>query len=205
MIAAGLVYRVFAFAALCCGPSVLAFAEEANCDQIASMSRIARAQSGVALADRKAAGDSYRAQVVFASRTFEIHSTDRPSAIRLLDLIPKNDAQETTWITFGDSLCDDESLSDMKVLGQLGRNLSRDLARAVLLVPNRMEQYVSFSIVSARDPESDYAVHMRTVCETRKKVFSHAVNALGPDQRAWFVKHVLDPAGCRVSALPEAH
>ena len=67
-----------------------------------------------------------------------------------------------------------------------------------------MQIFVSYAIEATQDPHSDYAVQMRGVCEVRHPAFQKAVNELPPDKRGWFEKHILDPVGCRVRALPEA-
>lgn len=200
-----MVPKLFALMVMCFGMPVWACAQGESCEQIASMARMASARSSEALnAEKQMAGDSYRAQVTFASRAVELHPKDPESAVRLLNLIPKNDVQKSAWMTFGDSLCDRESISEMKALGRLGGNLSGNLARAVVIVPDRMQIFVSYAIEATQDPHSDYAVQMRGVCEVRHPAFQKAVNELPPDKRGWFEKHILDPVGCRVRALPEA-
>ena len=51
---------------------------------------------------------------------------------------PRDDAQHTAWMTMGDSLYDAESVDEMKSLEALGDRLPHDLARAVLLVPDKL-------------------------------------------------------------------
>jgi hypothetical protein len=155
-------------------------------------------------AEKEKAGDSYRAQVVLAARSLELRPTDKRAAVLLLNLIPQDDAQHTTWITLGDVLCSAESVSDMKSLGRLGERLPRDLARAVLLVPDKLPGYVAYAPTSVQDPHSDYAVQMQSVCRAKHPEFVKAVEGLPTDKRDWFVKHVLNPDRCHALALPEA-
>lgn len=181
------------------------FAQEPSCEQVASMASMARSRSSIALAvEKRKAGDSYRAQVVFASRLLELHPKEKSAAIQLLNLIPKDDAQQTTWMTLGDSLCSAETVADMKSLGRIGESLPRNLAKAVLLVPDKLPGYVSYASTSVRDPHSDYAVRMQTVCRAKHAEFVKAVEGLSTDKKDWFVRHVLNPEGCRALALPEA-
>lgn len=185
-----------------CGASS---AQELNCDQAAAMARMARARSSAMVAaEKQKAGDSYRAQVVFAARSLELRPMDKKAAVLLLNLIPQDDAQHTTWMTLGDALCSGESAADMKSLGRLGEHLPRDLAKAVLLVPDKLPSYVSYAPTSVQDPHSDYAVQMQTVCRAKHPSFVKAVEELPADKRDWFVKHVLNPDGCHALALPEA-
>jgi hypothetical protein len=120
-------------AVVVCGASGAGLcAQEPNCDQTAAMARMTRAKSSEAvIAEKQKAGDSYRAQVVFAARSLELRPTDKAAAVLVLNLIPQNDGQQTTWMTLGDSLCDSESVADMKSLGRVGDHLPRDLTKAV--------------------------------------------------------------------------
>jgi hypothetical protein len=193
-------------AVVVCGTSGAGLcAQEPNCDEAAAMTRMARAKSSEAVTVAKQkAGDKYRAQVVFAARSFELRPTDKSAAVLLLNLIPQDDGQQTTWMTLGDSLCDSESVADMKSLGELGDRLPRDLAKAVLLAPDRLPGYVAYAPTSVQDPHSDYAVQMQTVCRAKHSEFVKAVEGLPIDKRDWFVKHILNPEECHALALPEA-
>ncbi len=169
------------------------------------MARMARSRSSIALAvQKRKAGDSYLAQVVFASRLLEIHPKEKSAAIHLLDLIPKDNAQQTTWLSLGDSLCSAETVADMTSLGRIGESLPRNLAKAVLLVPDKLTGYVSYASTSVQDPHSDYALRMQTVCRVKHAEFVKAVEGLSTDKKNWFVRHVLNPEGCRTPSLPEA-
>jgi len=180
-------------------------AQEPSCGQIASMARMARARSNTELiADELNAGKNYRAQVVFAALHFELDPANKHAAEALLILIPKDDAQHLVWMTFGDSLCDAEPIENMKSLGRLGERLSRDLARATLLVPEKMRAYVSYASTAVQDPHNDYAEQMRTVCRANHTGFTKAIEAMPEKDRTWFVGHIFNPVGCRTLAFPEA-
>jgi hypothetical protein len=180
-------------------------ASNAPCDQVHAIAQMARANSLAVLAKAKRnAGTSYRAEVVLGARSFELQPGNRSAAIALLELVPQNDVQHVTLMTLGDSLCDSESVADMKSLGRVGDRLPHDLAQAVMLVPDRLPGYVAYAATSVHDPHSDYAVQMQTVCRAKHPEFVKAVEGLPTDQRDWFVKHVLNPDGCHALALPEA-
>jgi hypothetical protein len=166
---------------------------------------MARAKSTAQLAAEKLkAGNDYRAMVVFASRSLELQPRSRRLATLLLGLIPRDDAQQTVWMTLGDSLCGTEPLSDMRSLGRLGGNLPRDLAEAVLVVPGRLPDYVAYSVTSVQDPHSDYALQMQRVCGAEHSAFVRAVDGLEPESKDRFLKHVFDPRRCHALALPES-
>ncbi len=180
-------------------------AQEPNCEEVAAMARVARAKTGAAVAaERRRAGDTYRARLVFASRELELNPVGKEAAVRLVGLIPKDQQQHVVWMTLGDSLCDQEPLSEMESLGQLRDRLPRDLAEAVLRAPEKLPDYVAYALTSVQDPDSDYAVQMQTVCRQRHSEFVGAVNTLPPDKRAWFSKHILDLDHCRALTLPES-
>jgi hypothetical protein len=82
----------------------------------------------------------------------------------LLALIPKNEAQQNVAMTLGDSLCDGESLADMKSLSRVNAGLARQFRKAVALAPHFMSTYVAYSLDAVADPHSDYAVEMKNVC-----------------------------------------
>ena len=166
---------------------------------------MARATSAVALtAAKQEAGDSYRAQVVFAARSFELRPTDKAAAALLLNLIPQDDAQHETLVTFGTSECDSEAVADMTALGRVRERLPRALAKAVLLVPEKLPSYVAYAATAVQDPHNDYAVQMQSVCRAKHPEFVKAADGLPSDKKDWFVKHVFNPEGCRVVAFPEA-
>ncbi|MGD0627984.1 MAG: hypothetical protein ABR987_01450 [Terracidiphilus sp.] len=176
-----------------------------NRDQIARMARMARAKSTAQLmVEQRMAGDDYRVQIVSAARQLELVQSDKRSAVALLELIPKNDVQKAVWMTFGDSLCDVESISDMKSLGRLGDRLPHDLAMAVILIPEKMYEYVAYANQATQDPHNDYAMQMKTVCRINHEGFTKAIEELPEGQRDWFVKHIVNPDGCHTLALPEA-
>lgn len=199
------ILKLLVAAVLSLTPARPALAYDKNCEEITAMAKIARARSSMATASQQEkAGQSYRALLVLRARSFELRPRDKSAAVLLLSLIPQNDDQQTTWVTLGDSLCNDESLVDMKSLSQLGEHLPRDLARAVLLAPEKLSDYVAYASTSVQDPHSDYAAQMQIVCRANHAGFVKAVGKLQADKKDWFARHILNPDGCRAIALPEA-
>jgi len=184
---------------------VISSAQDLNCREVSAMARMTRATSSESLiAEMEKAGNSYRAHLVFVSRLFELNPSSRSNATKLLDLIPKDDAQHLVWMTFGDSFCQAESFNEMNTLDRLGSRLPHDLARAVLIVPERMVDYISYAHTSVQDPHSDYAVQMKSVCRANHMDFMKAVNKFSADDKKWFVTKIFNPAGCEPLILPEA-
>jgi hypothetical protein len=175
-----------------------------NCGQVAAMANMARAKSSAELNTwKQKSGESYRAQIVYTFRFFELHPADHRTASAILGMIPPKKDQETDWDGFDTALCHDESDRDTITLADLAWRRPRDLARAVLVVPEKMLDYVSYAYESVQDPENDYAVQMKAVCRADHVDFVKAVNKLSPDNMKWFVTRIFNPVGCHPLALPE--
>jgi len=179
-------------------------AEEPNCSEIHAVAGMAGAKSTTLLMSwKQKAGDGYRSDVVFAFRFFELHPDNQHAASAVLDLIPKDREQDSVWHETGALLCPNESSEDMIVLGKFGVHLPHDLARAVLLVPSKMFDYVSYANLSCGDPDSDYAVQMQAVCRSKHQEFLRAVDQLPDDAKKWFLSSTFNPDGCHALAFPE--
>jgi hypothetical protein len=200
---------------LCSASCASLLAQETSCSEVDSIGRIARARSSAGLvAEKQRAGKSYRVQVIFAARQFELDQRNENAAALLLGLIPQNDAQQLVWMTLGESLCDAEPVQDIMLLGRLRDRLAHDLASAVILVPKKMQAYVSYAAEAVQDPHNDYAIQMQRVCRSHHVAFASAVKQLGDGSPEvgtfatassdWFRTHILDPKSCRAVALPEA-
>jgi hypothetical protein len=180
-------------------------AQDLDCNRISTISNMAVAKSTPELEKwRKDSGGSYLARLVFSSRLFELEPKHGSAASNLLAFVPPDKKEEAFWHTLDGFLCEKETVKEVKTLAELQARLPRDLARAVLLVPAKMPEYVSYAYTSIQDPHSDYALQMRSVCQARSKPFVAAVNSLPSDDRRWFIKKIFDPRGCHALALPEA-
>jgi len=190
--------------ALLAGLCKLLPAQKLDCSEVDAMAKMSHAISSRELAAQNSkAGNSYRAQVIYAVKLAELYPEDHNNAVRLLSLIPRNDEEYRKLMTLGDQLCGTESYSEMKTLGQIMDRLPRDLTRAVLLAPDRIPEYVAFSITSVRDLHSDYAIQMQKVCRAKHSQFIKAVVELPEEKRDQFLKYIFDPEGCNALTLPE--
>jgi hypothetical protein len=186
-------------------PCKVLSAQKPNCGEIDAIARMARAVSTAELAAHKLnAGESYRAQLVYAAKLIELAPQRQDAAILLLNLIPKDEQQQHVLMTLGEHHCETESYHEMKMLAQLEERLPRDLARAVLMVPAKIPEYVAYSVTSVEDPHSDYAVQMEKVCRAKHAEFFDAVTKLPREKRDRFLKYVFDFDGCNALSLPEA-
>jgi hypothetical protein len=104
-------------------------------------------------------------------------------------------------MTLGEHHCETESYHEMKMLAQLEERLPRDLARAVLMVPAKIPEYVAYSLTSVEDPHSDYALQMEKVCRAKHAEFFDAVAKLPREKRDRFLKYVFDLDGCNASVF----
>jgi hypothetical protein len=186
-------------------PCKVLFAQKPNCGEIDAIARMARAISTAELAAHKLnAGESYRAQLVYAAKLTELAPQRQDAAVLLLNLIPKDEQQQHVVMTLGEHHCETESYHEMKMLAQLEERLPRDLTRAVLMVPGKIPEYVAYSVTSVEDPHSDYAIQMQKVCRAKHDVFFDAVTKLPREKRDRFLKYVFDLDGCNALTLPEA-
>jgi hypothetical protein len=96
-----------------------------------------------------------------------------------------------------------ETEKEVMTLARLQVRFTSDLARAVLIVPNKMLAYVSYANASDAYPDSDYAVQMKRVCRAKHQEFVKAVDQLSPSDKKWFLSNTFDPNGCRVLHFPE--
>lgn len=185
-------------------PAVLP-AQEAACAEVDALARMASARSVAALTTWKSkAGDGYRAQVVFAYRLFELHPSDRSAALAVVELIPKNDEQHAVSATLTEGVCDARYSEDVAALSRLLDRLPHDLARAVLLQPDKLPEYVAYANKTVSIPHSDYVPRMEKVCRAKHREFVKAVEQLPPGEKKWFLENTFNPDGCHPLHFPEA-
>src|ERR1035437_10197994 len=83
-------------------PCKLFSAPKPNCSEINAIAKMARAISTAELAaNKKNAGESYRAQVVYAAKLIELAPQRQDAAVLLLNLITKDERQQQKLL----SLC----------------------------------------------------------------------------------------------------
>jgi len=151
-------------------------AQSSNCDEVHDLAQMARSRSIRALqVHHRDNSRDYRDHVVFAIRRFELTPKNPRAAEELLKLIPTDEEQELVIHSFEGLLCESESQTDVRTLSGLHDRMTRDLSRAVLLVPKRMETYVAYAAEAVQDPHSDYAIRMAQVCRAKHRVFVNAV------------------------------
>jgi hypothetical protein len=175
-----------------------------NCAQVHAMAQMARARSTSTLnLLRASAGDSYRPQLVFAFRAFELQPT-KTTASAVLDFLPRNDSHREEWYSLSGWICHGEQEQDVKSLARLDGRMSHDFARSVIISPTKMYQYVSYPVIIGLDPHDNYAEEMVAACRGRPREFAAAINQLPEKDKSWFLRVVFEPSDCRALAHPEA-
>jgi hypothetical protein len=200
------VYRLARWMLLVAGScaSCCLYSQQQDCGQVVATVRMARSTSIKALwNERQNAGQNYRAHIVFAIRMFELNP-QLQSADLLLDQLPADEEKRLVWMTLGDSLCNAESIADIKAMSKLGERSAHDLSRATLLRPARLSPYLSFVLWASQDPHSDAAIQAQKLCHADRYSFNRALDDLPPDKKRWFVEHVLRPESCHALSHPES-
>jgi len=175
------------------------------CARLRPIWAMARAGSIVELeAARAPADEGDAAQLVLATRAFELEPRSTARAAALLDVLPMDDDEELAFDSAAFVECGEGSEAGRKALDGMRERLPRDAARAALLVPSRMAPYVAFAEIAIHDEHSDFAVWMAKVCRERHAELLQAVRELPAERRAWFAEEVLVPEGCRILHFAEA-
>jgi hypothetical protein len=190
--------------------SVLGRAQEPGCIEISRIASLAKANSSKALRlriDKAGDNDNYRTRLVLAARLLEIDPQNRDAANYLLNLLPKDEfsPEQSAWLDLsGLQQCPPGGIpsSDLEALGRLQNHLPRLAAQAVILIPEKMPEYVAYAFLSI-NPESDYAVRMQDVCRVRNKQFLTALDGLSTENKGWFLTKIFNPQACRAIWLPE--
>ena len=196
-----------------CLSCVSLFAQEPGCAQISLRGQMARARRIAVLADlKKKAGADPRIELVFAARKLELNSTSKTAADSLLDLLPKyesdpyeDDPIRSRWLDLiGLQAClsGGISLRELKALSLLESHLPRLLAKAVLLSPEKMPVYVGHTQLFIT-PDSDFPIHMQTVCRRQHQTFLNAVDKFSSKDKQWFETIIFNPKTCRTIYHPE--
>ena len=109
--------------------------QESDCLAVHRLAEIATSKSVSALKANSGQRVDYARGLVAAYRTLPLHA-DPDSATALLRLIPANESEQLAVTTLGDSLCSQESLSEMTALGHIRDDLPKALSKAVVIVPS---------------------------------------------------------------------
>lgn len=199
-----LVLRRLIIAVAVAGCATLLPAEQISCAQVHAMAQMTRVKSTAELQALKGpAGSTYLAHLVFAFRDFQIHPS-RITASAVLGFLPQDDSHREDWYALSGWICDKEETADVTALARLQDRMSHEFAKAIIILPDQMYQYISYPIILGLDPHDDYAEQMESVCRTKSREFKDAVNKLPEKDKGWFLRTVLNPESCHALAHPEA-
>jgi len=144
------------------------------------------------------------ADLVFFSRKMELRP-DTKAAEGLLQAIPASIAEETMFTNFPtwhDGTT--ETVRDMASFGRIYHRWPRLVARAALLKPDRMTNYVRYLRLAPNDMHGDFTGNAEIVCRKKHAEFVSAFEGLSEDDRAFIKKYVFDPTACKAIFLSEA-
>jgi hypothetical protein len=143
---------------------------------------------------------SYATRLVYTFRLFQLQPRSTENAELLLSRIPTTGDEWLTLRRLGDSLCDNETIAEMRMLSKVRDGFPRELANAVLESPRLLAQYVRYSMDDTLDPHSDSAIQMRKVCQKMHPDFIRALGSLPLDKQNWFATYVMNSKTCRIAA-----
>jgi hypothetical protein len=191
---------------LCAPFCNIVFAQSHSCTAAHAMGQMARAKSMDGLnAWKIAAGDSHLARGVYFLRLFELKPSNLAAARAVLTFIPRTEDEDLEWSLLAvGPLCANEELADSYAVADLNARRPHDLALAVILVPEKMFDYVFYAEIASLDMHSDFAEQMEMVCRTKNKEFLEAINRLPPASKDWFLMKIFNPDGCHALSHPEA-
>lgn len=200
-------FKLMALTALCTASVAVSQAREPGCAQISLRAQMASARTSAALDTlRKRDTPTFRNDLVFAARELELNPASKTAADRLLDLLPnEGDPNEAAWlglVSYEDCPSGGFPNHALDALFRLEYHLPRELAKAVLLSPERMPTYVAHTELFLT-PESDFTIHMQTVCRKQHAAFLKAVDEFSPRDRKWFSTIAFNPETCHTIFYPE--
>ena len=185
----------FFLSAICmfCAPFCnVVFAQARSCAETHALGEMARATSVDSLnAWKKAAGDSRLAHGVYFLRLFELQPSNLAAARAVLTVTPRTEDEEEGWFNLGADIplgCPNKVVADSDALVDLDAHRPHDMALAVILVPEKMFDYVSYAEIAVSNIHSDFADQMVMVCRAKNREFLEAVNRLPPRPQATVFK-----------------
>lgn len=142
--------------------------------------------------------------LVFFSREMGL----RPSAEAaegLLQAIPASIAEETMFTNFPtwhDGATETEH--DLASLGRIYNRWPHLVAKAALLRPDLMTNYVRYLRLAPNDIHGDFTGNAEIVCRKKHAAFVGAFERLSESDRVFIKKYVFDPTSCKAIFLSEA-
>ena len=138
----------------------------------------------------------------FAYRTFELKKSPETAAT-LLRLTPQTEQQEAARYEISGHNCSGLTEQESRALDSMYDGLSPLLQQAVMVAPQLLDKYVSYSLLATMDVHSDYPNQMIPVCRAFHPQFINAVSRLPDRDRKWMTKHLFDPGRCKSLFNPE--
>jgi hypothetical protein len=132
----------------------------------------------------------------FAYRSFEIEKSPE-NAAALLKLTPQTEQQETARYDISGHNCYGLTEEEDRALDSQYDGFSPLLAKAIMLAPQFMDRYVSYSLLATMDVHSEYTDDMVPVCRKFHSQFLRAVSQLSAKDQQWMKEHLFNPERCK--------
>ena len=144
-------------------------------------------------------------EFVFFSRWLMLSPKSTVAAHGLLQTIPATQKEAEDLMLLSDPPEKiSASISDLLALGNIHDRWPQLAARAVLLSPKGMTNYVAYLPLAAIDMHSDFTGNATRVCSKLPKEFRSAIAGLSEEDRAYVRRKVLDPDSCEAIFVGEA-
>ena len=144
-------------------------------------------------------------ELVFFSRWLMLSPKSTVAAHGLLQTIPVNQKEAENLMILSDPPEKiSASTSDLLALGNIHDRWPQLVARAVLLSPSDMTNYVTYLPLAAIDMHSDFTGKATRVCNKLPKEFRSAIAGLSKEDRAYVRRKVFDPDRCEAIFVGEA-
>jgi len=144
------------------------------------------------------------ARIVYYTNLLRLQPGDRAASCALLKNIPATDDEYEHLTTLDGNLYQDETDAEIGAAGQAYWHMSRNLAHALKVCPRFLPAFIRYGILAMPNPHDDYPNWAARVCRSNPSRFLKAFETLGPKDRHYIAKHIIEPKGCKQIAFPEA-
>ena len=170
--------------------------------------RAAMAQCRTLTALQKAHGGSgvhdKITELVFFSRWLALSPRNTVAAHGLLQNIPSTEKETEDLMALSDPPEGiNASEHDMLALGNIHDQWPKLAAHAVILAPDRMQNYVAYLPLATTDMHSNFTGNAQTVCNKLPKEFRLALDRLPQKDRDYVRNKVFDPDHCKPIFMSE--
>lgn len=144
-------------------------------------------------------------ELVFFSRWLALSPRSQVAMRGLLKNIPVTEQEAEDLMTLSDPPEEiTASENAMLALGNIHDQWPKLVAHAVILAPDRMQNYVAYLPLATIDPHSNFTESAQRVCSKLPQEFRLALNSLSQKDRDYVRTKVFDADHCRALFVSEA-